>query len=174
MSSQPERRVERDEALHKAVESGRDRSLSRLRSLARLLDSVFQVPFTRFRIGLDAVLGLVPGWGDAAGAVASAYIILQAARLGVPKAVLLRMVYNTGVEALVGIVPVLGDLFDAGWKANLKNVELLERYLERPGAAATASRLLLLGALTAIAVFAVGSIVLTVALFRALLGMVGS
>ncbi len=148
-------------------------SLSRLRSLARLLDSVFQVPFTRLRIGLDAVLGLVPGWGDAAGAVASAYIILQAARLGAPNAVLLRMVYNTGLEALVGIVPVLGDLFDAGWKANVKNVELLERYLERPGPAATASRLVILGALAAVVVLAVGSIVLTVAVFRALLGLVG-
>lgn len=102
--------------------------ISRLDRLSQLLDSAFRIPGTDFRIGLDAILGLIPGVGDTLGAVLSSYIIIEAARLGVPKRILLRMVGNVAVESIVGAVPILGDIFDIAWKANVKNFELLRAY----------------------------------------------
>jgi hypothetical protein len=96
------------------------------------MDEALAVPGTRLRVGLDSLLGLVPGIGDLAGAAVSGYALLVAARLGAPSPVLLRMLLNIGVDALVGVVPLLGDLFDLGWKANRRNLRLLEQYLERP------------------------------------------
>src|SRR5262245_5955968 len=99
--------------------------LQRLDWLSRLLDTVFLIPGTRFRVGLDGILGLIPGIGDPLGAILSSYIIFEAARLGATKHMLLRMVGNVAVESLVGIVPILGDVFDIAWKANVRNVALL-------------------------------------------------
>jgi hypothetical protein len=122
--------------------------LERLRVLSRLLDSAFTIPGTGVRFGLDALIGLVPGLGDAIGAIFSTYLILQASRLGAPRSVIARMIANVGIDTVIGWVPVLGDLFDVGWKANNKNFALLERHVERPAAARAASQrsLLLLGA----------------------------
>lgn len=103
--------------------------LRRLRGMATLLDSAVRVPGTRVRFGLDAVLGLVPGVGDVAGGLASAWVLLEAARLGANRALLVRMLGNVVVEIVVGAVPLLGDLFDVGWRANVRNVDLLERHL---------------------------------------------
>ena len=100
--------------------------------MTRLMDEAVAVPGTRLRVGLDSLLGLLPGVGDLAGAAVSGYALLVAARLGAPPAVLLRMLLNIGVDTLVGAVPLLGDLFDLGWKANRRNLRLLEQYLERP------------------------------------------
>jgi hypothetical protein len=121
--------------------------IDRLRTVARLLDNAVGIPGTRFRFGLDALIGLVPGIGDAAGAILSTFIVWQAARLGAPKSTLARMLGNIGLDAIVGQVPLLGDLFDFGWKANTKNLNLLEEHLRRPAAGRAASRrtLLLLG-----------------------------
>lgn len=121
--------------------------LERLRRLARLLDSAVQLPGTRFRFGLDPVIGLVPGIGDVVGAIFSTFIIFQAARLGAPRSILVRMLANVGVDTLVGEIPLLGDLFDFGWKSNTRNIALLEHHLQRPSAAKAASRqvLFLLG-----------------------------
>lgn len=105
---------------------------ARVRRLARLLDAAVRIPGTNIRFGLDAVLGLIPGGGDIAGALLSAWIVLTAARLGAPTAVLLRMTGNLVLDALLGAVPLVGDLVDVGWKANLRNVALLERHLESP------------------------------------------
>lgn len=96
--------------------------------LAWLLDSSIRVPGTQFRIGLDGLIGLVPGFGDAAGGVVSSYIIAHAARMGVPKSTLIRMAFNVLIESLVGLIPVVGDLFDFAWKANRRNVLLLQQY----------------------------------------------
>jgi hypothetical protein len=122
--------------------------LERLRTLARVLDSALRIPGTRYRFGLDALIGLVPGIGDAIGAIFSTLIIWQAARLGAPNATLVRMVANVGVDTLVGEIPLLGDLFDFGWKSNTMNLNLLEEHLQRPAVARKGSRrvLLLLGA----------------------------
>jgi uncharacterized protein DUF4112 len=101
-----------------------------IRALARFLDSSLSVPGTNWRFGFDAVVGLVPGVGDLIGGVLSGYIILEAAKAEVPIFTLARMLVNVGVDMLVGAVPALGDVFDAAWKANMKNVALLERHLE--------------------------------------------
>lgn len=122
-----------------------DARLDRMRAAARLLDSRFRIPGTNIRFGLDAIVGLVPGVGDFAGAIASAYFIYEAARLGAPGAVLARMVTNVGVEALVGAIPILGDLFDVAFKANNRNVRLLEQHAVAPDMARRSSRKLLVG-----------------------------
>jgi hypothetical protein len=127
---------------HKApVIATRDpRQIERLRVLTRLLDSAIQIPGTRYRVGLDAVIGIVPGIGDAVGAIFSAFIVFQAARMGVSTATLVRMLGNVALDTIVGEVPLLGDLFDAGWKANTRNLALLEGHLEQPAATRRGSR----------------------------------
>jgi hypothetical protein len=103
--------------------------LRRIRLLSRLLDEQFRIPGTTYRVGLDGLLGLIPGVGDAAGALLSAYILSEAIRLGAPRTVLLRMVANIGIDTVVGAIPVVGDIFDMAWKANKKNAALLHAYL---------------------------------------------
>jgi hypothetical protein len=103
----------------------------RVRVLAKLLDNAIPIPGTGWKIGLDPIVGLIPGIGDLIGAVLSGYIILEAARADVPAFTLTRMLLNVGVDTLLGAVPAVGDVFDAAWKSNTKNVALLERHLER-------------------------------------------
>jgi hypothetical protein len=105
-----------------------------LRRLSHALDELFVVPGTSYRVGLDPLLGLVPGVGDVAASTASAYIVARAAALGVPRATLARMVVVLVVDAVFGSLPVVGDVFDATWKANARNVRLLEARLDDPGA----------------------------------------
>lgn len=106
--------------------------MQRLRALSRLLDSAIAIPGTRYRIGLDPILGLLPGGGDTAGMLMSLYIVLEAARLGASRSVLGQMAFNILLETLVGTVPVLGDVFDATWKSNVRNIQLLEEHLNLP------------------------------------------
>ena len=106
--------------------------LTRLRALARVMDDAVAIPGTRFRVGLDALLGLVPGVGDVAGGVTTAYTILAAHRLGAPRTVLIRMLWNVLVDTIFGSVPVLGDLFDAAYRANRRNVLLVEQFAAAP------------------------------------------
>lgn len=108
-----------------------EKSRERLRRLAHVLDSSVPLP-GGYRIGVDGIIGLIPGVGDAAGALLSSYILLESHRLGVSTAVLMRMALNVLVEAVVGLVPLAGDLFDFVWKANRRNVALLEHHLREP------------------------------------------
>lgn len=103
-----------------------------LRRWAVLLDSAFRIPGTRFRFGLDAIIGLIPGIGDIATPTFSALVLIQAVRMRLPLVVQARMVLNAALDMVLGLVPVLGDLVDIGWKANLRNLALLERHA-RPG-----------------------------------------
>lgn len=119
--------------------------IERLNALANVLDNSIPVPGTGMRIGLDPLIGLVPGVGDAIGGLMSSYIVLQAARLGTPVSVLLRMLLNLGLEAVIGAIPVLGDLFDAGFKANLRNLALLRGSIEAPGTTRRGSMAVVLG-----------------------------
>jgi len=105
----------------------RERIHKRLALLARLLDDAFHLPGTSIRIGWDGLIGLVPGIGDAATTLLSAYIVWEARRLGVSKWTQARMWANVGFDFLVGLIPVLGDLFDVAWKANRRNLQLLHR-----------------------------------------------
>ena len=141
--------------------------LARARALARLLDSAAGVPGTGIRFGLDPVLGLIPGLGDVAGAALSGYVVLLGARLGAPRAVVARMVLNVGIDAVVGAVPVLGDLFDVAWKANTRNLALLDRALERPAAARASSAAVVAGAVAALALIAAAGVALAVVVVRA-------
>lgn len=111
---------------------GEDLRMRRLRALAKVMDSSIRVPGTNFRFGLDAVVGLVPGLGDVFGALVSGYIVFESARFGASGPTLIRMLGNIGVEALLGAVPALGDLFDAAFRANNRNVRLLEDHVVEP------------------------------------------
>lgn len=146
----------------------RTQDAERVRSLARLLDTAMRVPGTNIRFGLDSVLGLIPGLGDVSGAALSGYIVISAARLGVPRAVLGRMLLNLGVDTVVGTIPLLGDLFDVGFKANVRNAALLEKHIGEPVAAHRSSRWVIAAALAGIFLLALGGIALTVMVVRGL------
>jgi len=108
------------------------KNIESARALARVLDTAIGIPGTKLRVGLDALLGLIPGAGDAVGAALSGYIILAAARAGASRPVLLRMVGNVVVDTVIGAIPVLGDLFDVAFRSNTRNVALLERLAVDP------------------------------------------
>ena len=108
-----------------------DPRLDRLRRLARVLDAAYRIPGTRWRFGIDGILGLIPGVGDVVTTALASWIVIEARRLGVRKRTLGRMALNVGIDFLVGSIPVLGDVFDVGWKANTRNLRLLEESLER-------------------------------------------
>jgi NAD/NADP transhydrogenase beta subunit len=112
----------------------------RLSRLAWLMDNSIPIPGGA-KIGIDPLIGLIPWVGDLLGALVSSFILSEAARLGLPKSVLVKMAFNTSLDALIGAVPFVGDLFDFAWKANMRNVRLLEEYLERPRATVITSRL---------------------------------
>lgn len=99
-----------------------------IRRLAWLLDDAIRLP-GGFRVGLDGIVGLIPGIGDVLGLAASSYIIIRARSFGVPGVVLARMIGNVALEFVVGTIPILGDLFDFAYKANRRNLALMERYL---------------------------------------------
>lgn len=110
-----------------------DASRKRLQRVARLLDNAVTFPGAkRFGIGLDGLLGLIPGVGDALGALLSSYIIVEAWRLKVPFSLIFRMTINVALDTLLGAIPIVGDLFDIAWQANQRNVALLERYMDAP------------------------------------------
>ncbi len=121
-----------------------DERLRRLRSIAWLLDNSIPLP-GGYRIGLDAIVGLVPGVGDAIGALLSAYILNEARSMGAPRGVLLRMGANVMLETLVGSIPFAGDLFDAAFKANMRNLALLERHRLDPVHSRRRSRWFMVG-----------------------------
>lgn len=122
-----------------------------VRALARVLDRAIRIPGTNVRIGLDGLLGLVPGFGDAAGAALSATIVIAAIRAGAPRAVLGRMLANVAFDTVLGAVPVVGDLFDFAWKANARNATLLERFLDDPAPTRRASAGIVTAVLVALA-----------------------
>jgi hypothetical protein len=104
--------------------------LERLRALSRLLDEAFRVPGTRIRFGLDGLVGLVPVLGDITTGLFSIYIVRQAASFGVPGRTVARMIFNVLVDVASGAVPLAGDAMDVLWKANRKNLKLLDKWLE--------------------------------------------
>ena len=119
----------------RAYRSRRDTraALDRLDMLSKIFDVAFIVPGTNVRFGIEALLRLAPGIGDAAASALSCYLLYEAHRLDVPGDVFARMVANVAIEALAGVVPVLGDLFDVGFRANRRNVRILREHFEREG-----------------------------------------
>lgn len=110
-------------------------ALRSLERLASLMDDRFRIPGTPIRLGLDGLVGLVPGVGDLATGLVGLYVIYLAHQQGAPPALLARMLGNVAADAVIGSVPVLGDLFDFGFKSHRRNVKLLRRHLERSGQA---------------------------------------
>src|SRR5690242_13196863 len=101
-----------------------DSRLRELELLSRWLDNAFEIPFLRWRFGLDPILGLFPGIGDTITALASLYILATATRLGAPRIALARMSVNIALDFILGSIPLIGDLFDVWWKSNQMNVQL--------------------------------------------------
>jgi hypothetical protein len=148
---------------------GERETRERLQFLAWLLDSSIPIPGTRLTVGLDAIVGLIPFIGDLIGVLASSIILVEANRLGVSRAVMTRMAFNVAVEGVVGIVPFFGDVFDAGWKANQRNVRLLTGWMDQPHKAERGSRrflvLLVLGLALLLGACSLGTWLLLKALF---------
>lgn len=144
--------------------------VGQLRHLARLWDELVPLPFLRRRIGLDALVGLVPGVGDVAGALVAGWGLLVALRLRAPASVLGRMLFNIALDALLGAIPLLGDLFDVGWHAQTRNVALLERWLADPGRASRRSAWLLWGVAGAMVAVVAGALWLAIKLVSLLFG----
>jgi hypothetical protein len=140
----------------------------RLARLAWLLDSSIPIPGTRFTIGLEALIGLFPVLGDLAGVLLSSYIVKEAAGLGAPRSILARMAFNVAVEGLVGMIPLAGDVFDAAYKANQRNVRLLNDWLDHPVQARRASRAFVAGLLALVIAFLFVSAVAAFLVARAL------
>ncbi len=111
--------------------------------LAYLLDDRFEIPNTNIRFGLDPIISLIPGAGDWLSGILSSYFIVLGARAEVPQSVLLRMGFNVLLDILIGSIPLLGDIFDFGWKANTKNAELLDKYKKHAASTEKQSKLIL-------------------------------
>lgn len=158
--------VDKDGAVERIVGADERAVRERLRQLAWLLDSSIPVPGTRFTIGIDALVGLLPFIGDIIGLLLSSFILREAARLGAPRSVLLRMAANVGVETIFGIIPFAGDVFDAAFKANQRNVRLLEAWMDSPRQIDRSSWLLALGVLLGVAVLLVSLLAAAILLAR--------
>lgn len=116
-------------ASKQSLQQRRQRSLQRVRRMADWLDDAVRIPVIGARVGLDSILGLVPGIGDAAGLVLSAGVLVEGIRMQAPRRVLMRICGITAVDFCIGLVPIAGDLFDIYWKANKRNLGLLEQWL---------------------------------------------
>jgi hypothetical protein len=113
----------------KATGSSREDSLARITLLAKLMDSAFMIPGLNRRVGLDSVIGLVPGIGDAVSAALASYIIWEARQLGLPRWKIARMVGNVAVDTAIGAIPLAGDVFDVFFKANERNLRIIHDHL---------------------------------------------
>jgi hypothetical protein len=109
----------------------RARTLARLQRLAKIMDTAWGIPFTRWRFGMDSVFGLIPGAGDAINFGISAYSLYLAHQLGAPKAIMGKMVANAAIDFGLGTIPVVGDIFDLFFKSNTRNLKLLTDFLEK-------------------------------------------
>jgi len=141
-------------------------SFAAVSKLAYWLDAGTRIPGTSLRFGLDPILGLIPGFGDAAGAILAGWILVEAVRLGASRATVIRIAGNVALDAAVGAIPLLGDIFDFAWKANLRNVALLERHLAAPDRAERADRSFVLLLIGGVVVMALGSLALGILLTR--------
>lgn len=155
-----------------ASSSGVQARLAGIRRVSTLLDSAVTIPRTQMRIGLDPILGVIPGVGDILPTAASAYIVARAAALGIPRATLVRMCLNLAVDAVIGSIPLVGDAFDAVWRANDRNVRLVESRLADPAGEQRDRRAVaVVGAAVFLSVLAIGIVGVAAAWW--LLGVAG-
>jgi hypothetical protein len=150
-------------------------ALKRIRTVGKLLEGIIAVPGTDKKIGLDPIIGLLTGGGDSVGFVMSAYILVESLRFKLPKETLLRMLTNVAIDAVVGAVPFLGDVFDFFWKSNSKNIRLLEAHLDNPKEQTAADKgfvLLVLVALGLIFAMAIGLTMLVINAIGRVMGLI--
>ncbi|PSB50535.1 DUF4112 domain-containing protein [filamentous cyanobacterium Phorm 6] len=140
-------------------------SLRRLRQISHLLDNAIPIPGTKYRIGLDPILGLIPGGGDVIGSIFAGYVVFKSAQMGVPQETLVKMAANIVFDTVAGTVPVAGDLLDVAWKANVKNIELLDAHLGSPEQGKKADWLFVAALLLGLMLIVGGVIFLSVMLF---------
>lgn len=140
-----------------------------LRAITRVMDDALKIPGTRFRFGLDAIIGLIPGVGDTVTAAIAGYALIAAAKAGAPRSLLARMAGNILLDAAVGAVPVLGDLFDFAFKANRRNLRLLDQFAADPVRTRSRSRVSLAVAIGAVVAVVVGAAALAIWLAATLL-----
>ncbi len=143
--------------------SPRQKKVTRLHRISFMLDKAIQIPGTKWRIGLDPILGLIPGGGDTIAGVLSAYIVWESARMGVNRQVIGQMVANILLDSLAGSVPVVGDVFDVTWKANVRNIELLEHHLNYTPENKKVNKLFLIGLSIVLILIVLGFTLLTLA-----------
>ena len=110
----------------------RSHRLERLDRIARTMDRAMRLPIVGIPIGWDSILGLIPGIGDALALGPAGYIVLEGHRMGAPRSLTARMLGNVAIDAAIGSIPLVGDLFDIGWKANSRNVAMLRRHFDTP------------------------------------------
>lgn len=156
------------------MQTYRESSIARLRSLTYLLDNAISIPGTPIRFGIDPFIGLLPISGDLMMALFSIYIVIEAARMGLPKASLMRMIWNLLIDVVIGIIPVAGDLFDFAWKANTKNMALIDAHLAAPTHRAKADfffvLMLILGFLAIVLAIGAAFVFLVEAIWNAIAG----
>ncbi|MFN2476099.1 MAG: DUF4112 domain-containing protein [Chthoniobacterales bacterium] len=154
-------------------ETGGKRAVEPLfRWIALLMDNFVRVPGTQFRVGLDPLIGLIPGLGDTGSAMVSAIALIQAARNGIPKIVLGRMATNILVNELIGIVPVIGDAFSFWFKSNARNYELLKRHTAGTRKASRSDWIFVVGVLIALVVIVAVGIAVSLFVLHQLLQLV--
>ena len=120
-------------AIEKMTDFELEAALARVEIVARMMDSMFEIPGTRIRIGVDALIGMIPILGDLISQAISSYIIWEAKQLGVSKFTLARMIGNSAIDTIVGMIPFAGDAFDVAFRANMKNLALLKAHIEKHG-----------------------------------------
>ena len=143
-------------------------SLKRLQQMSHVLDKAIAIPGSNIRVGLDPILGLLPGGGDVVTGLLSVYIVFEAAKMGLPAPTLGRMGFNILLDVLSGMVPVLGDLFDVGWKANSQNVALIEKHVATPAPSRAADKAFAILMIAALVALVVGVAALSVWVFAQL------
>jgi Domain of unknown function (DUF4112) len=143
------------------LDSKHAKALLRLRQLSLLLDNAIRIPGTNYRVGLDPLIGLVPAGGDLLSGFLAIYIVYEAARLGVPAATIARMGSNVVFDLVSGTFPVIGDLLDVTWKANSRNVALLEQHIEAPLPSGRTDKLWAVGMIVALVFIVIGAASLT-------------
>jgi hypothetical protein len=147
----------------KAPKATLSKGLERYTILTYLFDQAFRVPGTKWRFGLDALLGLLPGAGDVVGALVGAYGVLVARELGAPASIQFRMLANVALDAFAGAVPILGDIFDFAFKAHVRNRVLMEKWLQQPHATARRSTIMLVVIPLVLIAILIGAIWLSIA-----------
>lgn len=154
------------ESSSSASERSSQLALKRLRRLSHVLDNAIAIPGLGYRVGLDPLIGLLPGGGDLVAGLISIYVVAEAARLGVPATTLGRMGLNILTEVVLGTVPMVGDLFDVVWKANVRNVALLEQHIRQPIPSRRADKLFAIVLLVGLLAIVIGVATLSLLIVR--------